>query len=127
MDIKTFLISGIILFVLDFIYISSHSNYFKIVYKSIQNSKLKVKYDGGVLAYFFLVLAVNYFILKDNNKDLKDSFILGLCIYAIYETTNYATFDKWPIYMLIVDSIWGGILFTLTTYLTRKIKSYYKI
>ena len=127
MDIKTFLLSSIILFVLDYIYISSHSNYFKIVYKSIQNSKIKLKYHSGFLCYFFLALAVNYFILEDKKKDLKDSFVLGLCIYSVYETTNYATFDKWPIYMVIVDSIWGGILFTLTAYLTRKIKSYYKI
>lgn len=127
MNFKTIFISSFILLCLDYLYITFNINYFSLLYKSIQNSPLKVKYDGAFLCYCLLIIAVNYFILEDSKKNLKDSFILGLCIYGIYELTNYATFKKWPIYMVVLDSIWGGILFSLTVYLTRKIKSYYKI
>lgn len=127
MDIKTFFLSGIIFFLLDMVYLSSHTSYFQKIFKGIQNSKLKLRYESAFICYIFLVLSVNYFILDDNKKNLKDSFILGLCIYGVYETTNYATFDKWPVYMVIADTIWGGVLFASTVYLTRKIKSYYKL
>lgn len=127
MNFQTIFISSFILLFLDYIYITTNINYFSLLYKSIQNSPLKVKYNGAILCYCLLILAVNYFILEDDKKNLKDSFILGLCIYGIYELTNYATFNKWPIYMVILDSIWGGILFSLTVYLTRRFKKYLKM
>ena len=40
--------------------------------------------------------------------------------HIIYDLTNYATIEKWPLYLVVVDSIWGGGLFALTTYLTLK-------
>jgi len=127
MDIKTIFLSSLILLFLDYIYLSSHTKYFQSVFKSIQNSKLNIKYSGVILCYLILVFFINYFILEDNKKTIKDSFFFGMCIYGVYEMTNYATIDKWPIYMVFADTIWGGILFSLTVYLTRKIKSYYKI
>jgi uncharacterized membrane protein len=44
-----------------------------------------------------------------------DAFILGIVIYGVYETTNYAIFDKWNIQALTLDTLWGGILFAITT------------
>ena len=105
---------------LDAIYIGSQYKYFNKVFSSIQKSPLKINFIGAALCYFFLVFALYYFILSKKKKVL-DAFILGICIYGVYDTTNYDTFKDWPIYLVIVDILWGGILFALTTAIYYKI------
>ena len=51
-----------------------------------------------------------------------DAFILGVVIYGVYETTNYALFDKWSLKAVILDTIWGGSLFALTTMILQRIR-----
>ena len=109
----------------DYIYLSSQSKFFNELFLDIQKTKLKFKIDGAVLCYIALILGLNYFILNDEKKTILDAFLLGLLIYVVYETTNYATLDKWPIKMVIMDSIWGGLLFMITFYLTKLVKKYF--
>ena len=71
--------------------------------------------------FVFLVFVINYFIISKNASP-DDAFLLGLSIYAIYDLTNYAIIDNWPIKAVIIDTLWGGILFYLTTYFTYNIK-----
>ena len=105
---------------LDSLYIGSQYNYFNKVFSGIQKSPLKINFIGAALCYIFLVFTLYYFILS-KKKSILDAFILGICIYGIYDTTNYATFKDWPIYMVIIDILWGGILFSLTTAIYYKI------
>jgi uncharacterized membrane protein len=35
----------------------------------------------------------------------------------VYESTNYAILKDWKIQTLLMDGLWGGILFGLTTYI----------
>ena len=73
-----------------------------------------------ILCYIALVAAIYIFVINTNdtneNKIFK-AFILGLCIYAVYEMTNYALLDKWNIRTVVIDTLWGGVLFALTTFL----------
>lgn len=108
------------LLALDAIYIGLQYGYFKKVYQNVQRSPLKINFIGAILCYMFLVFLLYYFILSKKKKIL-DAFLLGLCVYGVYETTNYATLTNWPIYMLIVDTLWGGVLFAITA------KIYYSI
>lgn len=112
--------SAFVMLMLDGIYLSTFKNYFNRVFKSIQGSNLDIKYSGVILCYLLLVFGINYFIIS-KRESLLNAFLLGFVIYGVYETTNYATLDKWPIFMIILDSLWGGILFTLTTYTTYKL------
>ena len=52
-----------------------------------------------------------------------DAAILGWVIYGVYETTNAAIFKKWDYFSLTIDTIWGGILFSLTTFIHRQLFS----
>ena len=127
MNIKIFFLSSFILLFLDAIYIFSHKNYFSVVFKNIQKSKLNIRIESVILCYVILCFSVNYFLLADDKKTIKDAFLFGFCLYSVYELTNYATLDNWPIYMVIADSIWGGVLFASTVYITRKLKTKYQI
>jgi uncharacterized membrane protein len=118
MNIKTIITSGIIIIVLDILFLYFSSTFFNKLIKKIQGNKIKLKLNGVLLCYFFMILSINYFILSQN-KSVTEAFILGLCIYGIYETTNYAIFDNWNIKALILDTLWGGILYASTTYIVN--------
>jgi uncharacterized membrane protein len=115
------LISSIILISIDFIYLSFMKGYFERQVKNIQSSSLKINFLGVVLSYLFLIIGINYFIIKPH-KTVSDAFLLGIIIYGVYETTNYALFKDWSILTVIIDTLWGGTLFALTTYLINLIR-----
>lgn len=119
MNIKQIIISGVIMLLLDSVYLSIFKNFFNNIVNDIQNSKIKFKILGAVLCYIFLIFGLNYFII-DQKKPFLDAFLLGIVIYAVYETTSYALLDKWPLKAVILDTMWGGVLFTLTYFLTLK-------
>ena len=113
-----YIVSAIILVLLDSIYLNAIKDFFGKQVRKVQGSPLKINYTGAILCYIILVLGINYFIIYQN-KSVLDAFLLGLLIYGVYETTNYALFSEWTMTAVIIDSIWGGILFALTTYITR--------
>jgi uncharacterized membrane protein len=95
--------------------------YFEKQVQLVQGSPLKVNLLGAIICYIFLITGLNYFIIKPN-RSIKDAFLFGLVIYAVYETTNLALFIKWSWLTVIMDSLWGGVLFALTTLIVTKIK-----
>lgn len=119
---KDIIIPTIILLILDSIYLSVIYKQFESQVISIQKVTMKIRYLGAILCYIALIFGLYYFILKPHRQPI-DAFILGLIIYAVYETTNYATLKNWDMKFVIVDTIWGGILLALTTFFTYKIQS----
>ena len=109
----------ILFLVLDAIYFYINQNYFSSMIFNIQKSPVKPRYISVILTYLLLVAIEYYFIIKQK-KGLKDAFLLGAGIYGVYELTDYATLKDWPLYLVFMDTIWGGILFTLVTYLYNR-------
>jgi uncharacterized membrane protein len=108
------LISALIIIVLDSIYLNLIGAHFKRQVKAVQGSPLELNFVGAAACYVFIIFGLNYFILK-NKKSVKDAFLLGLVIYAVFELTNLALFKNWYMFSVIIDTLWGGILFALTT------------
>lgn len=115
------LLSAVIFITIDFMYLQSVKGYFQKQVQSVQGSAMQVNYLGAALCYVFLIAGINYFIIKPN-RSVKDAFLLGLVIYGVYETTNYALFKNWSIVTVIIDTLWGGILFALTTYIVNMLR-----
>ena len=112
------LISAIIFVSLDYVYLSSIKNYFLNQIKKVQGSPVSVNFLAIVICYIFLIIGINYFIIKPK-RSVQDAFLLGLVIYGVYETTNWALLKNWSVITVIIDTLWGGTLFALTTYLTN--------
>ena len=83
---------------------------------------MQVNFLGAALCYIFLIVGINYFIIKPR-KSVTDAFLLGLVIYGVYETTNYALFKNWSILTVIIDTLWGGLLFASTTYIVNMLRN----
>jgi uncharacterized membrane protein len=91
-------------------------DYFDNQIQIIQGTKINLKIYPAIICYIALVFGLYYFIISKNNSIL-DAFLLGIVIYSVYETTNLALINKWTIKTAIIDTLWGGILFSLTTFL----------
>ena len=110
------LLSAIVLIVIDSVYLNLMKGYFENQVKKVQGTSIKLNFVGAAICYIFLIVGLNYFIIKPH-RSVQDAFLLGLVIYAVFETTNITLFSKWSWITVIIDSLWGGILFALTTYI----------
>jgi len=115
------LISAIILVSIDFVYLNIIKGFFDKQIQLVQGSPPKLNYLGAALCYLFLIVGINYFIIKPK-KSVSDAFLLGIVIYGVYETTNYALLKDWSILTVIIDTLWGGLLFASTTYLVNLLR-----
>jgi uncharacterized membrane protein len=116
------LISAIVFISIDAVYLNIIKGFFQKQIISVQGSSVQINYLGVAICYIFLVTGLNYFIIKPN-KSVNDAFLLGLIIYGVYETTNYALFKNWSIITVIIDTLWGGILFASTTYIVNMLRN----
>lgn len=114
----TLLISAIVFVTLDYFYLNLIKNYFEKQVQLVQGSPLKLNYLGAIICYIFLIFGINYFIIKPK-RSIQDAFLLGLVIYGVFETTNVALFSNWSWFTVLIDSLWGGTLFALTTYIVN--------
>ena len=115
------LVSAIVFISIDFVYLNVIKDFFNKQIKSVQGSDVKVNYLGVALCYIFLIAGINYFIIKPR-KSVSDAFLLGLVICGVYEKTNYALFKNLSILTVIIDTLWGGLLFAFTTYVINMLR-----
>jgi uncharacterized membrane protein len=104
----------IVFVIIDSIYLTSMKVFFDKQVNLIQGSNIEMKIIPAVLCYISLVVGLYYFIIKER-KSLLDAFLLGFVIYSVYEFTNWALFKNWKLTTVLMDTLWGSVLFTLTT------------
>lgn len=109
---------SVIFTLIDSVYLYSMSGKFQSMIKNIQGSELKMQIFPTIFCYIFLVFLLYYFIIY-KQQTVLDAFLLGLAVYGVYETTNLAIFKNWDPLIGLVDTIWGGILFSLTVYIYK--------
>jgi uncharacterized membrane protein len=81
---------------------------------------MKIDYVSAMLCYLFIIIALYHFIIR-KNAPIRDAMILGWCVYMIYELTTKAIITKWKWTTVLIDGVWGGILFGLVTIAYRLI------
>ena len=116
------IISSILMVFIDLVYLSmiGKSSFEKTV-SAIQGSKLVVNMPPAIFTYILMAIILNYFIISAN-KPAFDAFILGFCAYGIFDFTNLAIFKNYTLKTAIMDTLWGAILFYVTTLITYKVK-----
>ena len=116
--IKSFLTTAITMLAIDAFWLVS----MKATYdKWLSSFDRIINWPAVGLVYFFIPFGLTWLVVSKNlgqgitTKALLDSFVYGICAYAVYDLTNLATLKNWSITMTIVDIIWGGVLCTITT------------
>jgi len=115
-QLHQFLLSAVVLLALDFVYLNLSKSAFATQIVQIQRVVMQVKIVPAIICYMLLIFGLNYFILS-RNRPVHEAFLLGLLIYGVFDSTSYALFKKWDLKLAIMDSIWGGVLYGLTTFI----------
>jgi uncharacterized membrane protein len=104
---------------LDSIYIYFTKTIFGELVAKIQRTAMQLRLEGAAIVYILLAIGLYYFIIKPGRSAL-DAGILGLVIYGTFDFTNYAMLKNYDIQVAIMDTIWGSLLFAITTLFLRK-------
>lgn len=120
MNYMELFVLALVFTVVDSFYLNLSASFFNNIVNGIQNSQLRLNATATVLCYISLISGLYYFIIKERRSYIDAAF-LGLFVYSVFEFTNKAIFKNWKWSAVIIDSLWGGILFGLTTYLVYKI------
>jgi uncharacterized membrane protein len=123
-DSKNIIKLSIIVLLLDIITLFFIGPYYGKMINKIQSSPMEMNYTAATIAYIFIVMSIYIFIIKNNsiitNKKHLFAFLLGICIYGLYETTNKTLIKNWTWEAVIIDTTWGGLLYLISTYLFYK-------
>lgn len=118
-----YIVSAFSMLALDGLYLSNVGGpLFAKMVKGIQKEEMTLNMYGVVGSYMLLVLVLYKFIILDR-KSPTDAFMLGLCVYGVFDFTNIAIFKNYKWMPAILDTLWGGVLFYLVTFITYKIMS----
>ena len=117
-----YLLTAIIFVILDGFYLNLVKGYFNKQVKSIQGTDIQINIIATGLVYVVLIFGLSYFIIQ-KNKSVKEAALLGFFTYAVYEFTNLALFKNWSVLTVVMDTLWGTLLFGLTTAIVYKIKN----
>ena len=118
-----YIISAFSMLALDGLYLSNVGGpLFAKMVKGIQKEEMTLNMYGVVGSYILLVLVLYKFIILER-KSPTDAFMLGLCIYGVFDFTNIAIFKNYKWMPAMLDTLWGGILFYVVTFVTYKIMS----
>lgn len=113
------LITLISFLILDTIYFSVIYRYMNEAIEKIQRKPLVVRYSSALVCYLAMTVLFVYFIVLQK-RTLTEAFFLGFLVYLIYETTNYAILKDWPISLVWIDSLWGGVLFLSVAWINKR-------
>lgn len=64
-------------------------------------------------------IALAYLVLLQTS--VQGAFLSGAAVYAVYDFTNLLVFKDYRLGVAIADTIWGGVLFSLTYFVLRRI------
>jgi uncharacterized membrane protein len=87
---------------------------------------IKLNYIGAIIAYLCMIITYPFIISKfDTLKEkLEVALVIGLITFGTYGFTLAAIYDKYPLTTALAETLWGMVLFTLTTFITDFIISY---
>ena len=107
---------AILVSILDFIWIGGYLlDEFRPMIERVQKEPMTTSVWKTLMAYLILITLVAIIIPKCNS--VEEAFLIGFLVYAVYDTTNYATLKHWDPAIAVMDSLWGGVLFASIYYI----------
>lgn len=128
-QIVPFLFIMALFVMVDSLFITSTRRLYENQIVTIQRVAMTIKPVGAIACYFFLTFGLLYFIILPNQGQGKmdavyRAFFLGLVIYGVYASTVYAILKKWKPEIAVMDTIWGGVLFSVVTWIWLSMRKF---
>jgi uncharacterized membrane protein len=128
-QILVYIICIIIFICIDAPYLYLNANLYKKKTHAISGKDYTKRYYSAVLVYMALALGIVVLSLPRMNINANTSIknriinailyggIFGLASYATFDFTMHFMFDGWDLSVSIMDSLWGGILCSIVTFI----------
>lgn len=100
-----------------FIYsiMSSYNKYWPNVIRSSNKIILTI-----FVVYILLASTLVYIVL-DSKTPYFTAALLGATIYGIYSFTIYTLIPEWPLWLAVLEMIWGSVMMIISTYIISKV------
>ena len=99
---------------IDLVWLSLQAERFSAIVREIQGGRpMHVRWWAAIPVY----VALGYLALRVDSP--LDAFCTGLAVYAVYDFTQVATLERYPMWFAFVDSVWGGVLLLFVWYVGR--------
>lgn len=93
--------------------------------------KLHINWTPAIVFYLLFIMGLVVFVISPAIEKRSWAYALvygalfGLITYATYDLTNLAIMKDWPLWVTIVDMVWGAVLAasvsTVTFFIARTI------
>lgn len=112
----------IIIITIDYIWIK---NIMSKYYNNMFKDEIRLNMIGIIITYLIMVISYIIFVLRNNSEIIKNkiiiSFIFGATLFGVYGFTLNGILKKYSLKIALLETIWGGILFTLTYIIYSKL------
>ena len=78
--------------------------------------KTNINWPAAIIFYLLFIVGLVFFVItpavekKNWFNALFVGALFGLLTYSTYDLTNLATLKDWPLFLTVVDIIWGMVL-----------------
>ena len=124
-----YFITIITFIIVDAPYLYTNADLYKNRTLAISGKEYTKRYYSAIVVYLALALGIYVLVLprirsssSASWKDrLQDSIMyggaFGLASYATFDFTMHFMFEKWDLGVSIMDSVWGGVLCSIVTFI----------
>ena len=115
MFIKNYIIAFVVFFAVDMVWLGLVAKNFYAKQIGFL-MKTDINWISAIIFYLLFVAGIVFFVVSPAIE--KQSWVyallagafFGLITYATYDLTNLATLKNWPVFLTIVDLLWGTFL-----------------
>jgi len=116
-SVKEYLIALVLIPILDAPWLLYQFNSSIEMFTKIQGGR---SIESRMWAAVVVYLALAYLLLKQNSA--QEAFLSGAAVYAVYDFTNLTLLKDYKVEFAVMDTLWGGVLFTAAFYALRYLK-----
>lgn len=124
-EIKVYVVTAAVFLVLDLTYLGViMAGFYKSELGSLarrSGEALSPVWWAALVVYVLIPLGIVLFALPRAEGErwllsaLGWGFLYGGLLYGVYDFTNYATLDRWPLRLTLADTLWGSVLCSIVT------------
>jgi uncharacterized membrane protein len=113
--LRVLLLSLFVLLV-DGIWLRLQRGMYRKTIRETQKRDMKVRIVGAIWSYVSIIALIVMFaeFVEARDLGLVYGFIYGALIYGVFNGTNVAIFREYSTKTAVIDTIWGGILFSVS-------------
>ena len=113
---------SIIIISIDYLWIK---NIMSKYYENMFKNEIRLNMISIIITYLIMVISYIIFVLRNESELINNkiiiSFIFGVTLFGVYGFTLNGILKKYSLKVALLETIWGGILFTLTYIIYSKL------